>query len=166
MHSRGVGVGNQHAVVFWGELCRVVHIVGQREGKGGRDMCTPFCALNCITPQDKFLLFALVLTASSPDFTCRLLSVALSGTAFGGLGVEAGGVGAPPLTSRDAAALLADLTVSTAMSAALGGRPAQVGAMPACGAIPTVNGGSQVAKETAALGGTGGAMPACATAFL
>jgi hypothetical protein len=68
--------------------------------------------------------------AEAEGVPARLLSVAMSGTNFGGESAPGSlphlGEGATPETCRDAAALLADLTVATAMSAALGGRPAQV----------------------------------------
>ncbi|GFH19148.1 hypothetical protein HaLaN_16051, partial [Haematococcus lacustris] len=63
--------------------------------------------------------------ADAEGVPSRLRSVALSSEAFGGQGGWGKGDGAPESTAAAAAALLADLTVSSSLSAAYGGRPAQ-----------------------------------------
>ncbi|KAJ9529228.1 hypothetical protein QJQ45_007907 [Haematococcus lacustris] len=63
--------------------------------------------------------------ADAEGVPSRLRSVALSSEAFGGQSGWGKGDGAPESTAAAAAALLADLTVSSSLSAAYGGRPAQ-----------------------------------------
>ncbi len=64
--------------------------------------------------------------ADAEGVPARLLALAQSGADFGGAGDADGNDGATRITARNAAALLADLTASTALLAATEGRPAQV----------------------------------------